>query len=236
MSTKHQLRLNGYSVNDAGHIECFRSKERGSNRYAHERCGIVRIDVSPGYRDARALVDRLIAAIDEPRALRGTARDGSCVLLFRAELVSNETHKLALRATGELVAITIGSEGQTVDVDAYSWLKGRSPADVSRDALPPLFADIGKAAVNAAYASGCAWVSQVEQERAADARMADIKSGKIKIPTEEERQAAEDDALVAQYQGVEFGRFDDLRATVHGARYRVANRQAAETATATTAA
>ena len=54
-------------------------------RFAHEHCGILRVEISRDSKDARALVDAVIAAIDEPRALLGCDRRGGAVMLFRAE-------------------------------------------------------------------------------------------------------------------------------------------------------
>lgn len=121
----HQLRMLGFSANEAG-IIC----HHGGARFAHERVGISRVEVSRDSKDARALVDAVIAAIDEPRALTGRDRRGGAVLIFKAGMgVNNSRREFALRG-GEEIVITFGSEGYTLDPNLFQWPKGRGVLDV----------------------------------------------------------------------------------------------------------
>ena len=99
MNTKLQLRLNGYSANDAG-IVC----DSGIERFKHELTGILRIEISRDTKEARAVVDAVIAAIDEPRALCGRDRRGGGVLLFRVEQSFSNTAIDAI--TRETICLT----------------------------------------------------------------------------------------------------------------------------------
>ena len=89
-----------------------------------------RVEVSRDSKDARALVDAVIAAIDEPRALTGRDRRGGAVLIFKAGMgVNNSRREFALRG-GEEIVITFGSEGYTLDPNLFQWPKGRGVLDV----------------------------------------------------------------------------------------------------------
>jgi hypothetical protein len=164
-----QLRALGYSANESG-IICHRTGKH-RDRYLHERCGILKIDLEHDFKGGRELVEKLLAVIDEPRSIVGRARNGSAVVLFKAgefnvePTVNNGGQKgvfdLALKATGELVTITCASEGQTLDPTAYTWAKVRSPYDVPRDALALLFDDIGSAVVKEAFDLDMTWASLV---------------------------------------------------------------------------
>lgn len=244
--TTHRLRLNAYSVNDAGHIQCFRD-----NR-PDEWAAVLRVDLERDTPTGREIVERLLALVDEPRALLGRAKNGSFVLLFRSD--SNPVpyiqgsdssrdgvFKLATQA-GERFTVTCAMVGQALDVAGYTWPKGRSPLEISRDALPILTSDIGAAVMAEAF-KVATWASNWEQHQAAAARLdqlrADLASGKIKILTDEERDAAKDEELVARYEGVELSMHDGALANhVISARRRVAHRKrlAAEAAIITTAA
>jgi hypothetical protein len=212
MSNTTQLRLNGYSVNSAGHIECakgapehsYQSKDPSSLRFEQEHVAVIKID------GPRELAEQLIVAADSPRALTGRGRGGA-VLLFRREKgqcikPSGPTYRgldvfeLMRTDTRERITLTIKSEGMSIDFGAYSWPKGRSPLEISRDSLPILTFDLSDIAVEAAFKIGCTWApteAELERERereASDAQFrADVASGKIKLKTEAEI-AAEDEA------------------------------------------
>ena len=237
-NTKQILRLNGYSANDAG-IVC----DAGIERFKHERTGILRIEISRDTKDARALVDAVIAAIDEPRALLGRDRRGGVVMLFRVEQIFSNAatdaisrEEFALRGGEELV-ITLASEGATVEPDAYTWIKGRSPLDISRDALPPLSQELGDIANDAAWTAGARSPEEFAREREADRYRADLASGKIKVRTEaelaEHEQVRNDAAIVAANAGIEYIWTDGFAAQlVLEARTRHAARQRKQTAAA----
>lgn len=253
MSNIQALRLNAYTVTGAGHILC--SPERrpnGGNVGGHEDefTSVLRIDLERDTPAGRDIVSKLIETVDEPRALLGTAKNGSVVLLFRRGKLDpapniagqfGDVFKLSTCDGAVRFSITCASAGQTLDPAAYTWLKGRafkpqvgepkdrSPLEIGSWTLPLLTGEMGKAVIEAAFKLGCAWASTVEDDLARDKRSTDIASGKIKLPTEEELQAVEDAALVKHYEGREFGRFDDIRADVHAARRRHAIRQQATT-------
>jgi hypothetical protein len=221
--------MNGYSVDGAGHIEC----SRDGVRFAHERVGIVRVDISRDTRDARALVDAVIGSIDEPRALTGRDRRGGAVLLFRVDRgvgINNVRLELALR-DGTEITIAFGSEGQSVDPESYSWPKGRAPADVARDLLPPLYNDFAEIAHSAAWAAGARPADEWQRERAAEERIeqlkADVAAGRVKLNLTPEERAAEADAkLVEDNAGRELHGHDGIFAMlVLAARQRMERRK-----------
>jgi len=233
-NTKLQLRLMGYAADEAG-IVC----DTGIERFKHERTGVLRIELSRDTKEARAVVDAVIAGIDEPRALLGRDRRGGVVMLFRVEQNFGNTtmeaitsEQIALRS-GENLAISMASEGATVDPDAFTWVKNRSPLDISRDALPPLSLEFSKIASEAAWNAGARSPDEIARERAADRYRADVASGKIKVRTAEEQQAREDAAIVAANAGIEFIWTDGHAAQlVLDARYRHAERQRKQNAAA----
>jgi hypothetical protein len=224
---KHTLRMNGYSADDAG-IIC----DTGIERFKQERIGVLRIEISRDTKAARAVVDAIIGAIDEPRALTGRERRGGVVMLFRVEqlfnnlavdAISRET--IALR-DGEELVISLASEGATVEVDAFTWTKGRSPLDISRDALPPLSQELADIANDAAWTAGARSPEMLARERESDRYNADLASGKIKVRTAEDQQARDDAELVASYEGVEVISTDGNAARlILDARYRHAARK-----------
>src|ERR1700734_535310 len=109
---RERLRLNGFSITPVGHIDC----NRDGARWSHERCGVLKIEISRDSKDARALVDAVIQKIDEPRATTGRDRRGGAVLLFRCDRgVNNIRHELATR-DGTEISIIFGSDGLTVDI------------------------------------------------------------------------------------------------------------------------
>src|ERR1700688_88582 len=75
---REALRINGYSVDAAGAIECCREPR---DRYAHEHCAVIRLDIGDS-KPAREFVAKIVAAVDEPGALVGTSRKGA-LMLFR---------------------------------------------------------------------------------------------------------------------------------------------------------
>ncbi len=246
-----QLKLMGYAVNADGHIECHpgtvtNSFPHSTPRLAQFRTAVIRIDIaSGGGKDAATLVDKLIEAADMPRAIIGRGRDGSAVILFRydgqkvepsiqGELSSIDgAFKLATRDGAIKLSITCKSVGQTLDVSAYSWAKGRSPLEFERDRLPVLTSDTSALVVNAARdALGCVSWAALDTLRKNAAKEAEF-SAKIasgwRPKTTEETQAEEDDALVAQYEGQDVSPWNagNIGMLVQQARARVATRKAA---------
>src|SRR5882724_4405767 len=228
----NRLRELGYSSDDGRTIICHREAGRGyENRYLHERCGVIRIDLERDSKSGRELVERLIAVVDQPRTLIGRSRNGSALLLFRVSENSDLPHtaddgiyKLLTR-DGTRVTITYGSVDQTVDIDAWSWIKGRSPLDVERDSLAVLFTDIAQRAVDECFkvASWAPTAADLERERETAERIAKIQQEiAAGLHTPEMRQAAEDEAIVAANPVV--GYADMLFSAVQTARARIQER------------
>ena len=116
------------------------------------------------------------------------------------------------------ITLTFGSVGLSLDVDAYSWPKGRSPLDVERDRLPELTLDVSQAVVDAAFAAGCSWAptqAEINSERERDARlakiMADADAGLINLnPTAADLAEEADAKLVADNEGRDLAPNDGL--------------------------
>ena len=235
----NRLRELGYSSEDGRVITCHREGGRSNeHRYDHERVGVLRIDLERDTRPAREMIEKLIAAADEPGCLVGRSRDGSAILLFR---VISEHSDLPYAAEGgisklisrggELLTVTCASLGQTVDVDAYSWIKGRDPANVPRDNLAVLFADVGQRVVDAALKLGCADAPTAADLAAAE-RVAKINrglaDGTIKLSVRQDEQDALDRKFLRENQDV--GPFDSAWTMVQNIRARVFARKHADAA------
>jgi hypothetical protein len=241
MSNRDTLRQGGYSVDDAGRIQC----QREGTRYEQERCAVIRVDLEPDSKRGRELVDAVVAAADTPRALLGRARNGSAVLLFRCEnphnlvphiqgrISTNGIFELATRDTGERFTVTIASEGQTLDLNGYSWPKGRSPLEISRDSLPNLTSDVGEVVLKAAFESAT-WAPSAEEiqteaereERVAHFK-ADVASGKIRLNKTEAELLAEEDAKLVEGASADLTPHDGIFAQlVIAARRRIERRKA----------
>ena len=238
-NNRTQLRQLGYGVDSDGNIVCHREIERSNeHRYDHERCGVVRIDLERDTKSGRELIEKLIAAADEPGCLVGRSRDGSAILLFR---VISEHSDLPYTAEGgisklisrggELLTVTCASLGQTVDVGAYSWIKGRDPANVPRDNLAVLFADVGQRVVDAAFKLNCSF-APTAAERAAAERVAKINrglaDGTIKLSDRQDALDAQDRAFLEKNASV--GPFDSAWTMVQNIRARVFARKHADAA------
>ena len=225
----NKLREMGYSSQDGKTIVCHREGGRGNeHRYDHERCGVVRIDLERDTKSGLELVERLIVAAAEPRALVGRSRDGSAILLFRVNEHSDLPYtgdggvsKLITRS-GELLTVTYGSVDHTVDVNAWSWVKGRSPFDVPHDSLAVLFKDIADRVLDEAFKLGCA-DAPTAAERAAAERRAKIaqglKDGSISPTKYQEEQDERDREFLRKHADV--GPFDSLRSTLENMRQRL---------------
>jgi len=226
MIDTQKLRLNGYSVTADGHIQCSRGE-----RWSHERCGILQVILSKDTPATRALVDAIIAELDEPRALTGRDSRGGAVLLFQVPPRNgiNNKHVEYGLATGEGIEIIFGSDNLTVAVDKFTWAKGRSPLEISRDALPPLRAEHVKSAERVAYELGARHPSEFERQRESERRLevmrARLAAGETAESMDADRQHEEDLKVVAAYAGQEPGQFDEMRATIRAARYRVEQRR-----------
>lgn len=252
---KTELRVQGYSVNDAGRIECRREPTLG--RYNHEHVAIIRLDVPPT-KAAKDFCGKVIAATDEPGALVGFGPHGA-VMLFRpngtqpVEAGSKPGHydRTAVHPfifEGEQAAFIASTEGQ-IDVSAYIWRDNRSPLTVHRSNLPLLYSDISMRAYDAvgkllpAHAGRWGKLPTVAEIAAEVARVARLETMQQEIDagmwTDEKIKEREEDALVASYEGVEVSQYDGLHAMqVLQARRNVARRKrlAAESAVVTTAA
>ncbi len=222
-----QLRLNGYIVNESGRIDCNREGER----YEQERTAVIRIE------GGREVVDRLIAVADSPRALVGRSRDGSAVLVFRRDGGRNfipyapdhrgaaGTLDLVLNATGEPLRLVFGCEG--LDPSSWSWAKGRSPADVPRDSLPNLTADVCQDVAREALKLGTDAQfarEEIERNKAFEERRAKYLVDLAQPKTAEQLQAEADDEITARYANEVLAWNDPDKARLDAARSRVAAR------------
>jgi hypothetical protein len=226
-SNAQTLRLNGYIVNDRGHIEANREGER----YYQSRAAIIQID------GGREIVDRLIGVADSPRALVGRSREGSAVLLFRRDgegwFVPDVNYRgvvgafdLVMNTNGSPLRLVFGCE--SLDPAAWSWAKGRSPADVPRDSLPNLTRDVsGDIAREALKHAGDAQAAREEAERnkAFEERRAKYLADLARPKTADELQAEEDEKILAQYANEVLAWNDPDKARLDAARSRFAARR-----------
>jgi hypothetical protein len=226
----NRLRELGYSSDDGRVITCHKTGAF-DDRWLHERVGVIRIDtLERNSKPMLGLIERLIIAADEPRALRGTGRNGSVVLLLKvgehSDLPLSEgdgEFKLVTR-DDEPLKITCASLGHTIPVDEYSWVKGRSPFDVEHSRLPVLFKDVGDRIVNEAFKHGCADAPSAAQRETAE-RVATInrglQDGSITPLEPRERRHEEDLAFLRKHSDI--GPFDALKPMVDAVRLRVFN-------------
>jgi hypothetical protein len=183
------------------------------------------------------LVEALLAVISEPRALVGRARNGSAVVLGRCEQEISPyfpgvdragRFELITKPGGVRFVILCRSEGATLDVDAYSWPKGRSPLDVPRDSLAMLFDDIAQAVVEEALKTAVTapTAEDIERQRASEARLAKIRDEiAAGLHTPESIAAREDEELAASMPLDISWRDGPRAANVLAARDRIAHRQ-----------
>ena len=217
-----KLRLNGFSADQHGHDLLARGE-----RWNHERTeNILQINVSKD--TARSLVGATVLAINEPRCLVGCTSNGSAVLLFRVDPRSstNNKHVSYELPSGEGIEIIFGSENLTVAVDKFTWEKGRSPLEISRDALPPLRDEHLKSCRayrvrNGRPPSVRRFERQRESERRVEVMRQRLANGETPESMEADRQHEEDLKLVERYAGQEPGQFDEMRAEIRAARYRI---------------
>jgi hypothetical protein len=254
-NVKSELRVQGYGVNDAGHIECRREP---FSRYSHEHVALIRLNVGDS-KAAKDFCGKVIAATDEPGALVGFGRTGAVILFRTNGTQSVEADAMPGRADrtpehpfifeGEQAAFIATSDRQTLDVGAFQWRDNRSPLTVPRANLPPLFSDISRRAYDAvgkllpAHAGRWGKLptgAEIAAEQAATERLErigrEIAAG---MHTPEKIAEREDDALVAEWEGQDIAQSDGHHALqVLQARRRVAYRKrlAAESAVAMTAA
>lgn len=153
-----ELRINGYAVDAAtGAVE---TRREPLPRWNHTHLGVISIDISDS-KPARELIAAVVAAVEEPACLTGVSRTGP-VLIFQIggaysyRVEPRDTEYGSPKAQHEFVfdgkpgALTISADSQLIDVAAFTWRNGRSPATVARSALPPIFADVSQRAFNAA--------------------------------------------------------------------------------------
>jgi hypothetical protein len=239
-NTTTTLRMNGYAVRD-GALLCNRDVgEYG--RYLHELCGAIRFDLSVDTREGRALVESLIATVDEPRCAVGRHRNGSAIVLGRAQqniipqmqvTVPDAARKGVFELLIAGIALTITANvDQLVDVSGWVWGE-RSPLNTPREALGMLRNSHSSAVIDAAFKAGASWAPtarEIAEAAARDARLAEIKrkiaSGELKLNlSAEQQQAIDDEALVTANVGKDIGKDDGVFARmILDARARVARR------------
>jgi hypothetical protein len=247
MNRTDTLRLNGYAVDTQGRIACRAGvkarhfdpnswrpiDQMNSDRFEQTWLAVIAFDVAQG--DARSIVDALIVAADSPRALVGRKRNGSAVMLFKCPagmIGTNRVEDYGTRGAVARFSLSILSEGATVDMSDYSWEKNRSPLDIEHDRLPTFTVEVPTLVTEAASAAGCNAWTLIERARADaeyNARLvARVASGELKIPTAQEEREAEEERLVAQYEGQRVSMWDGpLANDILRARKVVAARRAA---------
>jgi hypothetical protein len=241
MNRTDTLRLNGYAVDTQGRIACRAGvkarhfdpnswrpiDQMNSDRFEQTWLAVIAFDVAHG--DARSIVDALIVAADSPRALVGRKRNGSAVMLFKCPagtIGSNRGEDYGTRGAVARFSLSILSEGATVDISDYSWERNRSPLDIEHDRLPTFTVEVPTLVHEAASAAGCNAWSLIEREREDEANNA--KYATMRIPTEQETREAEEERLVAQYEGQHVSMWDGpLANDILRARKVVAARRAA---------
>jgi hypothetical protein len=246
--TTQILKRNGYSVNDVGLIELDRHHpsdalvtwDRGvpsrALRYGHQHLAVIQINTS----DAK-LIDAVVAALDDEPCLVG-ANDAGAVLVFRvgpsyAVDSSPQAADEFVTADGKPGLLT--TDAQAIDVAAYTtWRHERSPLTTHLILLPPMHADIVRAASGAVSVYlrqnggrfGPLTLPESPFERRVRENRARIAAGIVdEKPTPEEVQARADDALVKANPDVR--PTDGIHGlTVDAARKRIEGRKAAKRA------
>src|SRR5260221_4456545 len=241
MNTKDTLRLNGYSLDSEGRIACRVGKS--GQRFEQTWCAVVSIEVARESKDAREIVDALVEAADSPRVIVGRKRDGSAVLLFKcAQKVTDAVGDFGTRDGKVRFTITVKSEGGTLDISDYSWVKERSPLAIERDRLPTLTDEVSKLVTESATGklrcAPSALVKQWQRSYELNAQLAArVASGEFKIPTAQEQEEAEQERLVDENKGRDVGIWDgNWAAMLIRARQVVAARRKAKAEQADAAA
>jgi hypothetical protein len=222
-NTTHQLRLNGYGADSDGRLICYRTPEY---RYGHEQLGVIQINAPKDF------AAKIVASLDyEPACLVGIGRDHMVVLFRTATRNVRANHPFIIAGKQGSLFATV--EGAPVDVSDFQWRNDRSPVSVPYSALPPLFEDHVEAALAAVTGFGGTLCSlptaaEIAAQRAREERYAkyreEIAQG---LHTPEKIAEREDDALVADHEGVEYAEYDgNMAALVLAARRRVARRKA----------
>jgi hypothetical protein len=219
------LRLNGYIVNESGFIEC----DREGERYEQSRVAIIEIYGS------REVVDLMIAVADSPRALVGRHSDGAAVLVFRRDgekrfepYVSGSTGKvfdLVMNTNGQPLRLVFGVDG--LSASTWTWGKGRSPADVSRDSLPNLTADVCDDVAREALGLATdarAVREEAERNKGFEQRRAKYLADLARPKTADELQAEEDREILDRYANEVLAWNDPDKARLDAARARFARR------------
>lgn len=238
-NNRTRLRELGYSSDESGNIICHRQGAI-SWRYLHERCAVLRIDLDADSKAAgRELVDKLLAVVDEPRALTGRTRNGSAVMLF--QVTSADNIALTDRYGNDCNFEFVSSDGvrfkisctsaAVLDVNAYIWPKGRSPLDIPRDQLAVLFPDIGQAVVDAANAGAKdaeVYDADRKREREFEARKPEIERKMAEGYYSEEAEKQRQDEDLVRGQPEDMGPADGpMGFLVYAARRRIALRKQA---------
>jgi hypothetical protein len=199
---------------------------------------IVSIELTKGRSD---IVENLLRAADAAGALIGRTKNAA-VLVFRSVRPHDTTpyvrganhhqRTFELASRDDALRLTISTESAAPLADF------KFDRDVPHYALPVMpytAANVGTRIVEAAFGQDFTWASIVDNDIAEAARLAqakaDLASGKLKIPTDEDRQAERDAELVKNSEGREYSQWDGPHAqAIIGARTRHAERLAKQQA------
>ena len=235
-----RLRELGYSSDESGNIICHRQGAT-LQRFLHERCGVLRIELEQDSKAGRELVDKLLTVVDEPRALIGRTRNGSAIVLFQVTTTDNVA--LTDRYGNDCSFEFVSSEGAVrfkisctsdavLNPSEYTWAKNRSPTDVPRNQLAVLFADIGQTVVDAAKAWGAKdaeiYDEDQKREREWEARKPEIERKMAEGYYSEEAEKQRQDEDLVRGQPEDMGPSDGpMGFLVFAARRRIALRKQA---------
>lgn len=202
--SRQRLRELGYSSSADNVIVCC------NVRRPDERTAYIEIRFEHDTKANRALLDRLIAAADSPRAIVGKL-GCDAVLLFRVGDIEPALGSIDRSGRGVFELITEGGERFTIRmsggddvllVGGLSW-KNRSPLDVPRDSLAVLYSDIVESCVNFAFrqlnCSPAPTAEDLAREQDRAARIARLQADMAAHPeryTREAQDAAADEELV----------------------------------------
>jgi hypothetical protein len=238
----------GYIVNESGSIVCTREGER----YEQSRTAIIQIDGPREIVDRliavadspRSLVGRsrdgsavLLfrhdsyysgGGVSATNSIRGTDSTYASVGgggSFLARDFGQGVLDLVLSGNGEPLRLAFG--GDALDPSAWTWPKGRSPADVPRDSLPNLTGDVCGDIRREALQLGTdakAAREEAERNKAFEARRAKYIADLAKPKSAEQLLFEEDEKILAQYAGETLAWNDADKPRLDAARARRAQR------------
>ncbi len=197
-----------------------------------EDLNTIRIEQTKGRSN---IVEDLIRVADALGALIGRGKN-SAAIVFRSTRpydtvpyvrgADRHQRNFELATKDGSLRLTISTDS-AAPLEGYKW--DRDIARHELTVMPYTAANIGTRIIEAAFAQGFTWASIVDRDLADAARLAqaksDLASGKLKVPTDEDRQAERDAEIVKANEGRELSQWDGIGAQqIIGARARHAKR------------